>query len=230
MRFPKFPERILKFLFPAYCSLCGELLPFYRDLLCEGCESRLPRNSPACPVCARTYSGDSPSHPCGACLVERPFKRVVAPFRYEPPVSDWIRALKFGERFELARGLARLFRRFAGPLPEMDLVVPVPLGRKRFQARGYNQSALLARFMFGKRPLEALLRTQETPPQTELPEKERRRNVRGAFEVKSGVDLSGKRVMLVDDVMTTGATVEECARVLLRAGAAEVSVAVIARA
>jgi len=154
----------------------------------------------------------------------------VAPFRYEPPISDWIKALKFGERFELARGLGRLFRRFAGFLPEADLVVPVPLGKKRLRARGYNQSALLARFMFGRRPSEVLLRIKDTLPQAELSEKERRKNVKGAFAIRPEVDVSGRRVVLVDDVLTTGATVEECARVLLGAGAAEVSVAVIARA
>ena len=109
-------------------------------------------------------------------------------------------------------------------------MVPVPLGKKRLRARGYNQSALLARFMFGRRPSEVLLRIKDTLPQAELSEKERRKNVKGAFAIRPEVDVSGRRVVLVDDVLTTGATVEECARVLLGAGAAEVSVAVIARA
>jgi len=228
--FPKFPERVLKFFFPAYCYRCGKSLPFYRDLLCETCEKVLPLNRQGCPICARPYPEGVPEHPCSDCLRGRPFVRILAPFLYEPPLSDWLKGLEFEGRVGLARGLGGLFRRYAKELPQADFVVPVPLGKARHRARGYNQSALLARFMFGCRPNEILLRTRETVSQTELSEKERRQNVRGAFAVKPGVALSGKRVVLVDDVMTTGATVEECARVLLRSGAAEVLVAIMARA
>lgn len=154
---------------------------------------------------------------------------MLAPFLYVPPVSDWIKRLKFAEDFTLARGLSRLLRKHLPRELSFDLVVPVPLGRKRLFKRGFNQSALLARLAFGRLD-EILVRTRETPPQSELPASERGRNVRRAFSVKDETRVFARRVLLVDDVMTTGATVEECARVLRAAGAREVTVAVLARA
>ncbi len=154
---------------------------------------------------------------------------MLAPFLYEPPVSDWIKRLKFAEDLTLARVLSRLLRKHLPPELSFDLVVPVPLGRKRLLERGFNQSALLARLAFGRLD-EVLLRTRETPPQSELSAAERHRNVRRAFSVKDETRVFGKKVLLFDDVMTTGATVEECARVLRAAGAREVIVAVLARA
>jgi len=154
---------------------------------------------------------------------------VVSPFLYESPVSDWIRALKFRENFSLARPLGGLLRDSIPETLSWDLVVPVPLSRKRLLKRGFNQSALLARFAFGNFA-DLLVRVRETRPQTELSGSERRLNVRRAFAVRPGFSLFGTRVLLVDDVLTTGATAEECARVLKEAGAAEVIVAVLARA
>ena len=154
---------------------------------------------------------------------------MLAPFLYEPPVPDWIKRFKFSEDFTLARALSRLLRKHLPPDLSFDLVVPVPLGRKRLLKRGFNQSALLARLAFG-RVDEVLVRTRETPPQSELSGAERRRNVRRAFSVRDEARVFARRVLLIDDVMTTGATVEECARVLRAAGAREVTVAVLARA
>ncbi len=129
----------------------------------------------------------------------------------------------------MARNLGGLLRRHLPENLSWDLVVPVPLGRRRLRQRGFNQSALLARFAFGKYT-EVLERVRETRPQSELSEKERFRNIKNAFKVKAGKNLADKRILLVDDVLTTGATAEECARVLRAAGAREVTVAVLARA
>ncbi len=223
-------EQLKAFFFPSFCSLCGTLLPFYRRLICEKCEEFLPRNRPSCPCCARSYAVGVPEHLCGDCLSRRPPARVLAPFRYEPPVSDWLKALKFKEELSLARDLGWLFRREVPCLPEADVIVPVPLGSGRLRSRGFNQSFLLARFIFNRSPRPLLRRKRETPPQTELSIADRKRNVKGAFALREKINLKGQRVVLVDDVFTTGATAWECVRVLMAAGAAEVTVVVIARA
>ena len=154
---------------------------------------------------------------------------MVAPFRYEPPVSRWLKSLKFRENFVLARDLGLLLKGALAEEGPFDLVIPVPLSSKRRRARGFNQSALLARWAWGSFQ-EILYRQRDTRPQSELSAAERKRNVRGAFALKKPLDLSGKHLLLVDDIFTTGATVEECARVLKEAGASRVTVAVVARA
>lgn len=219
---------LINFFFPDRCLRCG-IRPGPERFVCPSCRKDLPRLTTGCPVCAVPYSEGVPPHPCGRCLSGRSFDRVVSPFLYESPVSDWIRALKFRENFSLARPLGGLLRDSIPETLSWDLVVPVPLSRKRLLKRGFNQSALLARFAFGNFA-DLLVRVRETRPQTELSGSERRLNVRRAFAVRPGFSLFGTRVLLVDDVLTTGATAEECARVLKEAGAVEVIVAVLARA
>ena len=172
---------------------------------------------------------------CGECQKDAPAYRFThAAFRYAPPVDKLIQGLKYHARLELSRllggYLARHLMGLAGQRP--DVIVPVPLHPSRLRCRGYNQSLELARFVSAalELPIDATnaRRIRATMPQTELPREQRRRNVRGAFD--AGAAFAGRNVAIVDDVMTSGNTVQSFAQSLLKAGAREVSVWVVARA
>lgn len=209
------------------CLLCGS--DSASQILCAACLADLPTMPAAlCPRCAeRTTHGER----CGACLKEAPhFDRVAAVFRYDFPVDRIIQALKYGHQLAVAGWIGKLLadRLLAS---EHDLIVPLPLHPQRLRERGFNQSMEIARTLSQALDLPVehkhLLRMRATQPQADLPHKERHKNVRGAFECRT--DYSGLRILLVDDVMTTGATLNECARTLKIHGAQTVSVAVAAR-
>jgi ComF family protein len=165
----------------------------------------------------------------------RSWTRGRAVLRYDKYSRGLVLGLKHGDRTHLARGLGRLMRRTGEEVLEgADLLVPVPLHWSRLFSRRYNQAALLAHVIHaeGGPPVapDWLVRSRRTPSQGRLGPLARARNVRGAFALQPGREVAGKRLVLVDDVLTTGATVEECARVLCRAGAAEVAVLTLARA
>jgi len=207
------------------CLLCGaECSP---ELLCPACIAELPALPESCPQCALP----SPAAAlCGNCLNHPPhFDATLALWRYEFPCDGLVQALKYRARLALAGFFARSLSSL--PLPEVDLIVPMPLHPKRLAERGFNQALEIARGVARHlgRPIEprGVLRVKDTPPQTELPYEERAKNVRGAFLCT--LDLSGASVAVVDDVMTTGATLNELARALKRAGATRVENFVIAR-
>lgn len=202
--------------------------------ICEVCIHELPSLPAVCPTCALP----SPSGAvCGACIAHPPpFERTHAVWRYTFPLDRLVLALKFHARLSIAPFLAgRLAARFresrTGNAPDL-VVLPMPLHRKRLAERGFNQSVEiarpLARLLGCRLQVGGVTRTRSTVSQTELDLRDRRRNVRGAF--RCDIDLAGLRVAVVDDVMTTGATLDELARVLKRAGAAEVVNLVVARA
>jgi ComF family protein len=199
----------LTFLAPPFCACCG--LPFAHDLgagaLCGGCAARAPA-----------------------------FQRARAVFRYDDASRGLILAFKHGDRLDAVPAFARwLAGAGAALLAEADLVVPVPLHRRRLFQRRYNQAALLAQALArrGATPVatQLLLRRRNTPSQGHLRASQRRRNVAGAFAVAPGgaARLAGLRVLLVDDVFTTGATLEAAARPLLAAGARQVDCLTLAR-
>lgn len=173
---------------------------------------------------------------CGACLRRPPpQQQTVAALVYAFPVNRLLQDLKFGQRLALAEPLAaRLARAVACRYPAGDLpecIVPLPLSRARQRARGFNQAAELARALGRRvnRPVKHVLqRNVDAHPQADLPRRDRLRNVRGAFEAARPVQ--GLHLALLDDVMTTGATLSAAAGALLRAGAARVDAWVIARA
>jgi ComF family protein len=171
--------------------------------------------------------------PCGACQQKPPtFDRAIAALRYDAPVDRLIVNLKYNGRLNLARALATLLADRIAPADAPDVIVPVPLHRSRLRERGYNQSQELARVLAQRlaRPLAPRLatRVRATPTQTSLPLEQRARNVRNAFAVTD--DIDGLRVAIVDDVMTSGHTVNALAKAMRRAGAKEVCVWVVARA
>lgn len=227
--------RIQRVFLPPHCLLCGQG-GAARDL-CRGCADDLARNRICCPRCALPLHAPAPL--CGECLQrEPPFAAAFAPFVYAHPLDLLVAKLKFGRSLAAGRVLAELWIDAADELPARpDAIVPVPLHPDRLRERGYNQALELARPLaraLDIRLAAALLaRVRATPAQANLDAKARRRNLRGAFEFRAEASHDGAvpaHVALLDDVMTTGATLRECARVLRRAGVARVDVWALARA
>ena len=208
--------------------LCGD--DSDGDTVCVRCRADLqPLCAERCPVCALPSVGDAI---CGQCL-KRPkhFDATVAAYRYSYPTDKLILALKYAHRLASADFLARALTSlptFTTP----DLILPVPLSAPRLAERGFNQAIELARPLARHLgvPMElfAVRRCRHTTPQTTLPWKARALNIRHAFECD--VDLTGKTVWVVDDVMTTGSTLDELARILKLHGAKRVENRVVARA
>ncbi|MGA9032410.1 MAG: ComF family protein [Sulfuricaulis sp.] len=222
-------------LWSGNCLLCAARAPAGKDL-CPACERSLPRTESACPRCAAHGTAmEIEGVSCGACQTHPPaYTSARAAFRYATPVDKLIQDLKYHDRLELSRllggYLANHLQALIDPLP--DVVVPVPLHSSRLRERGYNQSLEIARFVAQSLELpinwKDAQRIRPTIPQTELPREQRRKNVRGAF--MTGGAFAGRRVAIVDDVMTSGHTANALAESLLRSGAVEVRVWVVARA
>jgi ComF family protein len=216
-------------ILPQRCFLCGA--GSGAGLLCSACAAGLPILPPGvCPICALpTGQGQI----CGPCQRHpRAFDRTVAGFLYDFPIGEMVQALKYGHRLQVAGFFAEaLGAKLAGGMPLPDLILPMPLHPARLRQRGYNQAAEIARPLarrLGCRlEFRRLVRDVDTPPQVGLPWKARAANVRGAFRCVD--DLEGRRVAVVDDVMTTGATLHEVARCLKGRGAAWVENWVVAR-
>ena len=231
-------------VFPPFCPLCHRRLgPGRRDPLCGGCWEGLERiDAPVCRVCGVPLPRFAPGpadtgHLCGGCRRRRPrFAYVRSATRYGDLVREAIHAFKFGRRRALAAPLGDLLaetaRRELSGL-RVDLLIPVPLHARRERERGFNQAELLARRLsaaWGVPVAKAVLsRRVATTPQTELTAPARRANVRGAFAVPRPDAVRGRHVLLVDDLMTTGATAGECAACLTREGAASVGLLTVAR-
>ncbi len=229
---------ILRWLWPSRCVLCSGPGRIALDL-CNDCHADLPRNEVACARCAQPLAVASPAIAtllCGGCLRRPPhFDVARCAFRYAYPVDHLVRALKFRGAVTQARVLGELLAAHIADRSPQALpacLIPVPLARKRFQARGYNQAIEISRSIERRLgiPLrtELVVRMRETTEQAGMKKHQRRRNVRGAFTLTAA--LPAKHVAIVDDVITTGSTANELARVLKRAGADRVEVWAVARA
>ena len=224
---------IARFALPQHCELCAARAG--SELLCEACDEGLPRVIAFCPTCALPSADGAV---CGACLAHPPpWSRATAALVYAFPVDRLLQQLKYGGRLALADWAGETLAGAVGtslvsrPAPERpDRVVALPLAASRQRERGFNQAREIAvpvARAVGLPLTISLIRIAGTAPQATLPWKERAKNVRGAFAVAG--DVRGARIALVDDVMTTGATLAEAALMLARAGAAGVECWVVAR-
>lgn len=238
----------LELLYPARCVACEATLDAVDDVFCVGCALTLAPIDSACPRCARP-SAIALEHPppCLGCLQRPPrFDGALAAYEFGGALAQAIRRMKWSGMPELAPALGLLLfaalERAPPPYGDVELMVPVPLHRRRLRVREFNQAAELAAALqeaarardsaFGRVALDAraLVRVRDTPPQTGLDAAQRRGNVLGAFAVRTPARVQGRRVLVVDDVMTTGATADACASALRAAGAAEVLVLTLGRA
>ncbi len=210
------------------CLLC---LASCRGDLCRACHDSLPQ-LPAnhCPLCLLPSIN---SRICGTCLANPPaWTHAIAALQYAFPIDAMIRALKYQQNLTLAPMLSRLLTAKLSHVPSPDVIIPVPLHPTRLQARGFNQVVEIGRYVSRQLHIPLLPhvceRTRDTLSQTELSWKERRSNLRNAFVCTTR--FAQKHVAILDDVMTSGATLNELARVIRKQGASEISVWVIARA
>lgn len=221
-------RRVAGAFLPASCLLCGG--DGGDPILCPGCLDELaPLSSNCCPRCAEpTTHGEH----CGRCLHTPPhFDRGFALYRYEFPLDRLVHALKYGHHLGIAAWFGDCLAAHL-PAEASGLVLPLPLHPRRLSERGFNQAGEIARRLARRRLLpwrpDILVRSRDTAAQAALPLKERAANVRGAFECRG--ELGGQTIILVDDVMTSGATLDEAARVLKIHGATEVWAVTLARA
>lgn len=225
---PDWWERALDVVFPPRCAGCGAR----GYLLCPVCAATIPYIlPPACPMCGRHTARP------GICPVCRAYPNAldgtVAATAFEKPVRECIHALKYEGQRPYARFLAGLARPAFATLPPPDAIVPVPLFPQRERGRGFNQSALIARHLADDGlPVMTrwLTRTRDTPPQVGQDREARHANVADAFVCPDAEAVRGRHILLLDDVATTGATLDACARTLRAAGAASVHALVVAKA
>ena len=252
---PKLYQSLLDALFPRKCLICGAFEASQRSsdevatdpldhitasCFCASCRKDLrPIAPPFCSTCGRPFvSREGDNHACWECLVEHRYFRKARAFGvYDGALMEAIHRLKYGKHTSLSKPLSALVRETFFQCWDgttVELLVPVPLHLKRLRQRGFNQAHLLIRGWAKQAGMAfdglTLSRSRWTEPQTTLSRKERKKNIRGAFLVKHPERIGGKKIVLVDDVYTTGSTVNECARVLMKAGAALVDVLTLARA
>lgn len=226
------PSIIFNTLYPSVCPVCANKSDLFSvSPICSNCWSEIKSyKGPSCNLCALPFVSEKASI-CGNCLKNNPlFTKAIAFGLYDGILKEAISQFKFYGIRRLSKPLARLLLTLE--IPEADAVIPVPMTKKELIQRGFNQSALLAKTIARQKSipllLDILLKIKETPPQVGLSVSERQRNLTGAFSAKR--NLNDKTIILVDDVMTTGATVTECTKALLKAGAKQVIALVLARA
>lgn len=218
-------RNVLDFALPPRCGGCGTIVDEV-DSFCADCWRTLEfLGSGGCSRCGLPLKATD-AELCGACLAKPPrLDRIRSAVAYDDISSTIAMRLKYGRKVGLARTMSRYMSSLVADLPEA-LLVPVPLHRSRLWRRGFNQSAIVARALSKQTGLpmsaEALQRVRATPPLKGMNMRQRRRTVAGAFRANPAVELRGRTVVLIDDVVTTGSTANACARVLKSAGAARV--------
>jgi len=228
--------RFLDLLFPPVCAVCHKQVP--EDFrLCTDCRRKVRYlSSPLCERCGSLFlSATGEDHICGDCIRNPPpFSLVRSVCLYAPPVNNLLHGLKYRADRTTLSALSQITAPFDfTPFSSVDLIVPVPLFVKKLRQRGLNQSLLLACLFFPENKdaidSKVIARVRDTLPQTSLDGRRRRKNLHAAFAVSTEKDIRGKRICIVDDVFTTGTTIRECSRVLMKAGAVEVRAVTMAR-
>jgi ComF family protein len=232
---------LLDIVFPPLCHACREFIPEAGDLhLCGRCRGEIRAvTSPHCSICGIPFATpDGIDHACGACLSHHPsYVEARAAVIFDGVARDLIHRFKYDRKVHLARALSLLTQKTLAPFDasgSAELLIPVPLHRRRLRERGFNQAVLLGRPLAKvwhiRLVVDNLKRIRWTEPQVTLSASEREANVRGAFALADPAAVRGKKIILLDDVYTTGSTVAECSRVLRQAGAEGVYVITVARA
>ena len=229
-------QKILDFLMPPRCTICNKKVNS-TGALCGTCWTNLHHiNDPQCNSCGLPFAFDIDKNAlCGHCIKNPPpYVWARSALRYDDHSQGLILSLKHSKKLENAAVMARMMQQAGqGFFKDIDLIVPVPLHRKRLFKRRFNQSAYLAHYIAKQTNIALntndLERIKPTPPQVGLTYKAREKNVRGAFKVKVKESFKNKNIVLIDDVFTTGATVKACSQCLLKAGASSVGVLTFAR-
>lgn len=230
-------KRLLNIIIPPRCLSCGSMTE-ESGMLCQNCWKNISFISkPFCECCGFPFEYDIGEALCAGCIKEsKPFDNARSAFRYNEDSRKLITSYKYSDKTYGTESFARMMLRVAGDLvSEADIISSVPLHRLRLLSRKYNQSALLANKIakISNRTAmhDILFRKKNSKPQASLPRNERMKNVKGVFAINDKYKefIKGKKIMLVDDVMTTGATVNECARLLKKSGAEKVFVLTLAR-
>ncbi len=227
-------DNIQSLLFPGFCLVCGSKAVGSRDL-CPCCAAQLPHNDHPCRCCALPLPEMSePGSLCGKCQNSpRPWEQVTAPYLYQGEIQRLHQAFKFNRKLAAGRLLSELLCEAieVSNLPRPDLLIPVPLHPSRIRQRGFNQAMELARIISARLTIPVdqfcIRRRKATAPQSELTKRERAGNIRGAFAMQK--PLMAKHVTIIDDVMTTGMTIDEIAKLLRRHGARRIDAWVVAR-
>jgi len=234
LRVSRLKNGLLSLFFPTICPVCKRYIKDFTYLyVCPECFGKVKAgNAYTCPVCDKPLSSPH-AGTCRECReIKKKFSYVRSAGRYEGMLKELIHCLKFYGKKPASKIIAEIIlKRVDGQVFEnIDCLVPVPLSRKAKSQRGYNQTELIAGIISSRKGIELgrdMVKVRETLPQNKLDRKQRLRNLRGAFEVKG--DIRGKRALILDDVYTTGATMNEAAKTLLNAGAIEVRGIVAAR-
>jgi len=224
--------------FPSFCYLCKAAAEPGQPL-CQNCLSKIEFIAGArCLICGELFLGQAISHICGDCAREKPhFEKARAWVKFQEPAVQIAHMFKYSRAFHfldwMAVGMIDVFQKeFAGE--SFDFIIPVSLHWLRLVQRGYNQALILAKPLSRKLKIPiragALVRIRNNPPQVGLSRNQRKENIKKVFRLKNSKLVQGRNILLVDDVITTGATVDEAAKVLRKAGADKVSVLAFARA
>ena len=232
---------LVDIIFPPRCLTCEAILDHEQNIpFCPVCYSKIHIiNTPLCTCCGIPFAGaDGGNHICGDCIVSKSYFSVArAVGRYETTLLEAIHRFKYNGKIFMGEVLGKLMAEFEYPLfsiGDYSLIMPVPLHPKKLRQRGFNQSVILAREISRNFSLSldflTLKRHIYTEPQISLGKRERGSNVHGVFSVTDPGRINGQRIILVDDVYTSGSTVKECARVLMKNKAATVAVLTLARA
>jgi len=233
-----FFKRFLEIIFPSHCVSCAKIVS-KKSLFCEICWPKLQFiNEPKCAICGYPFEFQGLSLLCAKCLTKKPsFDKAISIFRYNHVLRSVIGNLKYRDQTFLAQKFAPLLlEKIKDQIPNSPIIIAVPLHKKRLQKRKFNQAILLAKNLQKLAPQliflpDFLIRTKHTKPQTALKKKERENNLKNVFALNEKYldKVRGQNFLLIDDVTTTGATLENCARVLKKHGAKKITALTIAK-